>query len=193
MIDAIVRKAAESAAISAQFFERNATELERCVLKLATRLREGGRLFVMGNGGSGCDAQHASVEFNHPVIEKRRAFPSIALNADSALLSAIGNDTDFSQVFAQQIDLFARPSDCALGISSSGASSNVNRGMRRARELGLLTIGFAGRDGGALVDHCEFCFVVPSWSIHRIQETHTILLHLLWDQVHVTLGEPDVL
>jgi len=80
-----------------------------------------------------------------------------------------------------------------LGISTSGASANVNRGLRRARERGALTIGFTGRDGGAMVDLCQFCFVVPSWSIHRIQETHTLLLHLLWDQVHVALGEDDVL
>jgi len=69
----------------------------------------------------------------------------------------------------------------------------VLRALKRARALGLLTIGFAGRDGGPLVDVCEYPFVVPSWSIHRIQETHTILLHVLWDQLHVALGEDDVL
>jgi len=80
-----------------------------------------------------------------------------------------------------------------LGISTSGASANVNRGLRRARDRGALTLGFAGRDGGAMVDLCEFCFVVPTWSVHRIQETHTLLLHLLWDELHVALGEDDVL
>jgi D-sedoheptulose 7-phosphate isomerase len=117
----------------------------------------------------------------------------VALAADTALLTAVGNDADFSQVFVRQIDLLARPEDAALGISTSGASANVNRALRRAREKGMLTIGFAGRDGGAMSDLCQFCFVVPTWSIHRIQETHTLLLHLLWDEVHVALGETDVL
>src|SRR5262249_59887570 len=100
---------------------------------------------------------------------------------------------DFAQAFSRQLEVAARPGDAVLGISTSGQSANVNRALRRARERGLLTIGFSGRDGGAQADLCQFCFVVPSWSIHRIQEVHTLLLHLLWDEVHVALGEPDVL
>jgi D-sedoheptulose 7-phosphate isomerase len=89
--------------------------------------------------------------------------------------------------------LAARETDAVLGISTSGTSTNVVRAMRTARELGCCTIAFAGRDGGPLADLCDHAFVVPSWSIHRIQEVHTVLLHLLWDHVHVALGEPDVL
>jgi D-sedoheptulose 7-phosphate isomerase len=190
---AFVRKARESAALKLRFVEDHAAAIERCVRALAERFERGGRLLVMGNGGSACDAQHVAVEFQHPIVEKRRALPAIALTADTALLTAVGNDADFSQVFVQQIDLLGRPEDAVLGISSSGASANVNRALRRARERGLLTIGFAGRDGGAMADLVEHAFVVPSWSIHRIQETHTLLLHLLWDGLHVAMGEPDVL
>jgi D-sedoheptulose 7-phosphate isomerase len=193
MSAAIIRKAKESAALKVAFAEEHAGRIAACVGALAERFDQGGRLLVMGNGGSACDAQHAAVEFLHPIVEKRRALPALALTADTALLTAVGNDADFSQVFAQQIDLLARPEDAALGISTSGASANVNRALRRARERGLLTIGFAGRDGGAMAELCQFCFVVPTWSIHRIQETHTLLLHLLWDQLHVARGEPDVL
>jgi D-sedoheptulose 7-phosphate isomerase len=193
MIEAILRKARESAELKVRFVEQNAASIEKCVRALAERFTKGGRLLVMGNGGSACDAQHVAVEFQHPIVEKRRALPAMALSADTALLTAIGNDTDFSHVFAQQIELLSRPEDAALGISTSGASANVNRALRRARDRGLLTIGFAGRDGGAMPDLCHFCFVVPTWSIHRIQETHTLLLHLLWDEVHVALGETDVL
>ena len=193
MIDAIVRKARESAALKVRFVEENGPAIEACVRALAERFSMGGRLYVMGNGGSAADAQHVAVEFQHPIVEKRRSLPATALTADATLLTAIGNDTDFSHVFVQQLDLLARPEDAALGISSSGASANVNRALRRARERGLLTIGFSGRDGGAMTDLCQFCFVVPTWSIHRIQETHTLLVHLLWDQVHVALGETDVL
>ena len=148
---------------------------------------------MLGNGGSACDAQHVAVEFLHPVIEKRKPLPAVALVTDVATLTAIGNDTDFSRIFVDQLELLARPRDAVLGISTSGASANVNRALKRAREMGLLTIGFAGRDGGRMPDLCDHCFTVKTWSIHRVQESHTLLLHLLWDQVHVAMGEDDVL
>jgi D-sedoheptulose 7-phosphate isomerase len=191
--DAILRKARESAEVKVRFFEEEAAALERCVRELAERFRAGGRLVVMGNGGSACDAEHAAVEFLHPIVEKRRPLPAIALTSSTAALTAIANDTDFARVFVDQLELLARPGDAALGISTSGASGNVNRALKRARELGLLTIGFAGRDGGRMSDVCDHCFVVKTWSVHRVQETHTALLHLLWDEVHVALGEDDVL
>jgi len=191
--DAILRKARESAEVKLRFFEEEAGRLEACVRELAERFRAGGRLLAMGNGGSASDAAHVAVEFVHPIVEKRRALPALALVSDGVTLTAIGNDADFSRVFVDQLELLARPGDAALGISTSGASANVNRALRRARELGLLTIGFAGRDGGRMTDVCDHCFVVKTWSIHRVQETHTALLHLLWDQVQVALGEDDVL
>lgn len=193
MRDAILRKARESAELSLAFFQENAEPLERCIEALADRFRRGGRLLVMGNGGSACDAQHVAVEFLHPIVEKRRRLPAVALVNDTAWMTAIGNDTDFTRVFVEQVEATARPEDAVLGISTSGASANVLRALRASRELGALTLGFAGRDGGPMPDFCEHCFVVPSWSIHRIQEVHTVLLHLLWDQVHVALGEDDVL
>ncbi|MGH9368117.1 MAG: D-sedoheptulose-7-phosphate isomerase [Thermoanaerobaculia bacterium] len=193
MREAILRKARESADVKVRFFEENADALERCVRELAERFKQGGRLWVMGNGGSACDAQHIAVEFLHPIIEKRRALPAFALTVDAAMLTAIGNDTDFSRIFVDQLELAARPGDTALGISTSGASPNVNRALKRAREMGLLTIGFAGRDGGQMPDVCDYCFTVKTWSIHRVQETHTALLHMLWDQVQVAMGEDDVL
>ncbi|MDB4959798.1 MAG: Phosphoheptose isomerase 1 [Myxococcales bacterium] len=192
MTSAILRKARESAALVTSYFETCAPDLDRATRALAGRFERGGRLFVMGNGGSACDALHVAVEFQHPIIEKRRALPATTL-ADLALITAVGNDGDFAQVFATQVDLFVHEHDAVLGISTSGTAANVIRAMRRAREIGACTIGFTGRDGGPLADVCEHAFVVPSWSIHRIQEAHTVLLHLLWDHVHVALGEPDVL
>jgi D-sedoheptulose 7-phosphate isomerase len=193
MIDSILKKARESADTQLRFFEANAARIAACAEALAARVREGGRVFTMGNGGSACDAQHLAVEFQHPIIEKRRALSAQCLSSDTALITAIGNDTDFARAYCDQLELVARPVDVAIGVSTSGASANVNRALKRARQLDLLTIGFSGRDGGALADLCEHAFVVPSWSIHRIQETHTILLHVLWDQLHVALGEDDVL
>ena len=193
MRDSIIRKARESARITQQLIEDEAERIERCCLALAERFAGGGRLLVFGNGGSACDALHVAVEFTHPIIEKRRPLPALALGLDVASLTAIGNDGDFGRVFVDPLELFARPGDAVLGLSSSGQSANVNRALRDARRRDLLTIGFAGRDGGEMVDLCEHCFVVPTWSVHRVQEAHTALLHLLWDQVHVALGEDDVL
>ncbi|MCU1274937.1 MAG: phosphoheptose isomerase [Bryobacterales bacterium] len=167
--------------------------LEEVCRKLAQALAAGHRLFVMGNGGSSCDAMHVAVEFVHPIIEKRRAFPAYSLTSDMALVTAIGNDSDFSQIFAEQLRLQGRPGDVVLGISTSGMSANINYGLQAARELGMLTIGFAGKDGGRTKDVAEYCLTVPSFSIHRIQEVHTTLLHVLWDMVHVLLGEEDII
>ena len=193
MKEAILRKARESAETKLRFFEENAESFEECVRALAERFRAGGRLLAMGNGGSACDAEHVAVEFQHPIVEKRRPLPALALTVDTATLTAIGNDTDFSRIFEDQLELLARPNDAILGISTSGASANVNRALKRAKDKGLLTVGFTGRDGGRMAEVCDYCFTVKSWSIHRVQETHTVLLHLLWDQVHVALGEEDVL
>jgi D-sedoheptulose 7-phosphate isomerase len=192
MRDAILRKVQESTETATAFFAEQAAPLARCVRDLAARLRDGGRLWTMGNGGSACDAQHAAIEFAHPILAKRRAFPALALTTDGVALTALANDGDFARVFAEQLELQARRGDAVLAISSSGSSPNVNRALKRARELGLLTIGLSGRDGGRMPELCDHCFTVPSWSIHRVQETHGILVHLLWDLVHLELGEDDV-
>jgi D-sedoheptulose 7-phosphate isomerase len=191
--DAILRKARESADVKEQFFRAEADRIEALVRVMAARFSDGGRLYVMGNGGSATDAQHISLEFFHPIVEKRKPLPAIALTADQALLTAISNDRDFAKVFADQLRVLARPGDMALAVSTSGKSPNLVQALETARELGLLTIAFTGKDGGRLPDLAEYCFVVPSFSIHRIQETHVTLYHIVWDLVHVALGEDDVI
>ena len=193
MKDAILRKARESADVKEQFFRAEADRIEALVRAMAARFSSGGRLYVMGNGGSATDAQHISVEFFHPIVEKRKALPAIALTADQALLTAISNDRAFAKVFGDQLRVLARPGDMALAVSTSGKSPNLVQALETARELGLLTIAFTGKDGGRLPDLAEYCFVVPSFSIHRIQETHVTLYHIVWDLVHVALGEDDVI
>jgi len=190
---AILRKCRESMATKEQFFTENADRIAECAAAMARSFDEGGRLFVMGNGGSSCDAAHVSVEFMHPIIEKRPALPAIALTTDTAILTAVGNDQDFAMAFTEQLRMLGRRGDLALGISTSGKSANVNRALQAARELGLLTVGFSGRDGGRMPEFCDFCFTVPSFSIHRIQESHETLLHILWDLIHVIRGEEDVI
>ena len=193
MKEAILRKARESAEVKEQFFRAEADRIEALVRAMAARFSSGGRLYVMGNGGSATDAQHVSLEFFHPIIEKRKALPAIALTADQALLTAISNDRDFAKIFSDQLRVLAQPGDMALAVSTSGKSPNLVQALETAREMGLLTIAFTGKDGGRLPDLAEYCFVVPSFSIHRIQETHVTLYHVVWDLVHVAMGEDDVI
>jgi D-sedoheptulose 7-phosphate isomerase len=193
MREQILRKCRESMATKEQFFTEHADRIAQCARAMAAAFDKGGRLFVMGNGGSSCDAAHVSVEFMHPIIEKRPALPAVALTTDTALLTAVGNDQDFALAFTQQLRMLGRAGDMALGISTSGKSANVNRALQAAREMGLLTVGFAGRDGGRMPEFCDHCFTVSSFSIHRIQETHETLLHILWDLIHVVRGEEDVI
>jgi D-sedoheptulose 7-phosphate isomerase len=189
----IMRKCRESMSTKEQFFTEHADRIAECCAALARAFDGGGRLFVMGNGGSSCDAAHVAVEFMHPIIEKRPALPAVALTTDTALLTAVGNDQDFSLAFAKQIKMLGRPGDIAVGISTSGKSANVNRALQAAREIGMLTVGFSGRDGGRMPEFCDWCFTVTNFSIHRIQETHETLLHIVWDLIHVIRGQEDVI
>src|SRR5262249_39725243 len=182
--EAVLRKSRESAATKEQFFRDQAGKIAECCRALARAFDEGGRLFVMGNGGSSCDAAHVAVEFMHPIIEKRPPLPALALTTDTAILTAVGNDQDFSVAFLEQLRMLGRKGDVALGISTSGKSANVNRALQAARDIGMTTIGFSGRDGGRMPEICDWCFTVPSFSIHRIQECHETLLHVLWDLIH---------
>jgi D-sedoheptulose 7-phosphate isomerase len=193
MKDAILRKARESAEVKEAFFRAEADRIEALARAIAAAFERGGRLYVMGNGGGATDAQHVAVEFCHPIIEKRRPLPAVALTTDNALLTAISNDRDFAKVFGDQLQIHARRGDMALALSTSGQSPNLVHALEVARDLGLMTIAFTGKDGGRLATLADYAFVVPSFSIHRIQETHVALYHVVWDLVHVALGEPDVI
>ncbi|HEY3861856.1 MAG TPA: SIS domain-containing protein [Verrucomicrobiae bacterium] len=190
--DKILRKCGESVEMKQKFFDTYAAQIENMARDMAKRFNEGRKLLVMGNGGSLCDALHFGVEFTHPIIEKRRAFPVIPLMADIATLTAIGNDLDFSQVFVNQIALFGQPGDMALAVSTSGKSANLIYAMETAKERGLMTIAWLGKDGGRLAGLVDYNFIVPSYSIHRIQEVHATLVHIAWDLIHIALGEEDV-
>jgi D-sedoheptulose 7-phosphate isomerase len=193
MRDAVMRKVRESRDTALDFFEDHADRIEGLCKAMAQRFREGRKLYVIGNGGSACDALHVAVEFKHPIIEKRRALPAEALTSDIATLTAISNDLDFSRVFANQLRLVATAGDMVLAISTSGSSANLIYGLEAARERGLMTIAFSGKDGGRLAQIADHAFVVPSFSLHRIQEVHATMIHIIWDMVHVALGEEDVL
>jgi len=188
----VLRKCGESMEMKEKFFSQYADALDRMSRALADRFDRGGRLFVMGNGGSLCDALHIAVEFNHPIIEKRVAFPAIPLMTDIATMTAISNDLDFTRVYVNQLRLQATPNDIAMVFSTSGKSLNLIYALESAREKKMLTVAFSGKDGGRFPEISDYCFVVPSYSIHRIQEVHATAVHIIWDLVHIALGAEDV-
>jgi D-sedoheptulose 7-phosphate isomerase len=188
----VLRKCGESMEMKEKFFSQYADLLDEMSRALAQRFEKGGRLFVMGNGGSLCDALHIAVEFNHPIIEKRVAFPAIPLMTDIATMTAISNDLDFTRVYVNQLRLQATPDDIAMVFSTSGKSPNLIYALEAAREKKMLSVAFSGKDGGRFPDIADYCFIVPSYSIHRIQEAHATAVHIIWDLVHIALGAEDV-
>ena len=191
LLELVRQKARDSIAVKEQFFAANGEAVVAAAEAVAGVYRGRGRLFSMGNGGSSCDAAHFAVEFLHPVTTGRPALTAVNLTADVAMLTAVGNDVGFGQIFVRQLIAQASPGDGLVGFSTSGNSENLLAGFAKAKELGLVTIGFTGHDGGRMargngVDHC---LVVASDSIHRIQETHVAIYHILWDLVHTLLAE----
>lgn len=150
---------------------------------IAECLREGGKVLLFGNGGSAADAQHLAAEFVGRFVLERSPLPGIALTTDSSILTAVGNDYGFDQVFVRQVLALGRPGDVAIGISTSGNSPNVIKAVQAAAERGLRTIGLAGRDGGALAKAVEIAITVPSTNTARIQECHIAVGHVLCELV----------
>lgn len=190
--DKVLRKCGESVEMKEKFFRAYAGQIEAMSRNMAERFANGKKLLVMGNGGSLCDALHFSVEFTHPIIEKRRAFPVVPLMTDIATMTAISNDLDYSRVFVNQLNVLGQTGDMALAVSTSGKSPNLIYALEAAREKEMLTIAWVGKDGGRLAEMADYSFIVPSYSIHRIQEVHATLVHIAWDLIHIALGEDDV-
>lgn len=184
------QKADDHMAALRSFVEGQTAGLVRAAGLIADAYRGGGQLLTMGNGGSSCDAAHLSVEFLHPVTTGRPSLPAVNLTADIAMLSAVGNDVGFDQIFARQVIARGRRGDCLVGFSTSGNSANLLAAFRTARDRGLSTIGFAGGDGGAMARDgiVDVCLTPGTSSIHRVQEVHLTAYHILWDLVHTLLA-----
>jgi D-sedoheptulose 7-phosphate isomerase len=191
LLHSVEEKARDSRKTNTLFFSEQAGTLVAAAKALATVYRHGGRMFSMGNGGSSCDASHVAVEFVHPITTGRPALAAINLVADLAMISAVGNDIGFEHVFVRQVIAQAKAGDGLIGISTSGSSSNLIAAFAKAKEMGLCTIGLAGGDGGKMKSSgvCDYCLVVPTTSIHRIQESHVTAYHILWDLVHTLLAD----
>lgn len=149
---------------------------------------QGGKLLFFGNGGSAADAQHIAAELVIRYKKDRKAIAAIALTTDTSTLTACGNDLGFDALFERQIEALGRPGDVAIGISTSGKSPNVLRGLRQARSSGLKTVGLSGGTGGELPAICDALIVVPSPVTARIQEMHITIGHMLCVGLETCLG-----
>ncbi len=188
----LLEKARESIEVKQRFFEENQETILAASLAMAKSFHRGRKLLVCGNGGSATDAEHVAVEFMHPITVGRKALPAICLNNDMAMVTAVANDVGFADVFTRQIIALGSEGDVLLAISTSGNSENLLRAFQTARRMKLATIAFTGNDGGRMAEMqaqglLDYCLTVPTSSIHRIQETHVALYHVIWDLVHTLL------
>ena len=191
LLESVLLKARESIAVKERFFAENGDSVLATARAVAGVYRGGGRLFTMGNGGSSCDAAHIAVEFQHPITAGRPALAATNLADNIAVITAVGNDVGFKHVFLRQVIAQVRAGDGLIGISTSGNSENLLGAFVAAKERGAVTIGLAGGDGGRMAAHpgIDHCLIVRSDSIHRIQETHVALYHILWDLTHTLLAD----
>ncbi len=160
-----------------------APQLERCAKLLCRSFRAGGKVLVMGNGGSAADAQHLAAELVGRFMKNRAALPAVALTTDTSILTAVANDFGYEEVFRRQVEALARSTDVVIGISTSGNSPNVVRALELARDLGCSIVTFTGRDGGMMAPFADLCLNVAVEETPRIQEVHLSIIHILCDLV----------
>jgi D-sedoheptulose 7-phosphate isomerase len=177
-----VAKATEITELRRAVAAQDGARLERCARDVAARFRAGGTLFAFGNGGSATDAQQLATLLVNPGGDGR-PLPAFGLANDTSVVTALCNDVGVEVVFARQLAAFGGPDDIAVGLSTSGNSANLLRAFDEASRRGMLTIGLAGYAGGAMaeLDCIDYLFVVPSDSIHRIQEAQTTIYQVLWE------------
>ncbi|MDR7420469.1 MAG: D-sedoheptulose 7-phosphate isomerase [Armatimonadota bacterium] len=190
MIDQIRRSFSDSVAVKNAFVAQYADQIADVAKKLVAAFKKGHKVLLFGNGGSATDASHIAGEWVNRFNRDREGLPAMALACDPSIVTSIGNDYDFQEIFSRQVRAFGRKGDVAIAISTSGNSPNVLRAVEAAKPLGLLTVGFTGKDGGKLASMVDQAFIVPSDSTPRIQETHITLGHVLCELVEDALFPP---
>ena len=151
--------------------------------KLSDIILKGNKILLAGNGGSAADAQHFAGEIVGRFLKERDAIPATSMCVDPSVMTCIGNDYGYAQVFARQLQGLANKEDAFIGISTSGNSENIINAIAEARKKNMFVIGFLGKDGGKIKDLCDIALVVPSKSTPRIQEVHTFTVHMLCEMI----------
>ena len=185
------RRTEESIAVKQALLEddRLLNILETVARETSHALAAGRKVLLFGNGGSAADAQHIAAEWVGRYKRERKALPAIALTVNTSSITAIANDYSFERAFARQVEALGAPGDIAIGISTSGDSPNVLRGVEAARITNMITVGLTGRTGGSLRTLVDHCLQVPSDDTPRIQEAHILLGHILCEYVEDAVFE----
>jgi D-sedoheptulose 7-phosphate isomerase len=183
MEEVIEKRFEETEKLRKQFLQENLPRLIAIIKLIADALENGNKLLLFGNGGSAAEAQHLAAEFVNRFTMDRPPLPAIALSTDSSILTSIGNDYSFSEVFSKQIVALGKEGDVAIGISTSGHSANVIRAIDVANQMGIETVALTGNDGGDLAKVANHSLIVPSSSTPRIQEVHMAVGHILCEMV----------
>ena len=192
MEDYIIKIFRESCQVKEAFVNDNLNRIVAVVGAVTAALKAGNKILLFGNGGSAADAQHLAAEFVNRFLIERPPLPAIALSTDTSVLTSIGNDYDFSEIFSKQIRAIGREGDIAWGISTSGSSPNVVKALETAKKMGLITIGLTGKDGGAIAGIVDYSLNVSSHSTPRIQEVHITVGHVICEMVDFKLFQrPD--
>ena len=158
---------------------------------MTNSLRSGNKILFFGNGGSAADAQHLAAELSGRFLKERKSLSGWALTTNTSVLTAIGNDYSFDDVFARQVQGIGSPGDIAFALTTSGNSANVLRAVDTARERKLVTVGLTGKSGGKLRGAVDHCICIPSDQTPRIQEAHILTGHILCELIEETLFEPN--
>lgn len=186
--DAIIKAFEESVRVKQAFLRDNLDRLTAVIDVIVSAFKRGNKLLLFGNGGSAADAQHIAAEFVNRFRIERPPLPALALTTDSSALTAIGNDSDYSQVFAKQVRALGKAGDIALAISTSGNSANVLAAVDVCRELNIITVGLTGGGGGKLATKVDHLLCVgTSGDTARIQETHILIGHVICESVDAAL------
>jgi D-sedoheptulose 7-phosphate isomerase len=189
MIDPIIEAIDNHAQVLAAVKERLAPAIAQTAQCLIDCINDGHTIFWCGNGGSAADSQHIAAELIGRFERDRKAIASIALTTDTSILTSIGNDYGFNDVFRRQVEALVRPDDVVVGLSTSGNSPNVLRAIEQANEQGATTIGLLGRDGGKLKDACRLSITIATDNTARIQEMHILIGHILCDLIERECGK----
>lgn len=190
MKDKIRRAFEESIQVTEKFLdEKNIDRIYEVSKVIAGAFSDGKKLILFGNGGSSTDASHIAAEFINRFRRERPGLPAIALNTDMAVITSIANDYDFSEVFAKQLKALSEEGDVVIAISTSGSSPNILKAMDVAKKKRLVTIAFTGLKGEKFASKAQYAFIVPSDITPRIQETHTMLGHIVCQMVEEILFE----
>ena len=179
MIDAVHKTVEESLELKRSFFATNAERVTAVAREICAALENGCKVLLFGNGGSAADAQHIAAEFVGRFQKERRPLRAIALTTDTSILTSIGNDYGYDRTFVRQIQALGTRGDVAVAISTSGNSPNVLQAVQAANEMGLVTVGLTGRDGGKLGRIVGHHLHVPHQSTARVQEVHIMIGHIL--------------